>query len=82
MDKLDLKALIKRKNEAGNYYVDGDNLLRQTRGNDDLFIDEATGEVTSKKEKEDYDTSKLDVIRIVPRFELCCTSSCPKCRGR
>ena len=50
-DKLDLKALITRKNKAGKYYVDGNNLLRQTRGDDDLFIDEATGEVTSKKEK-------------------------------
>ena len=81
VDKLDLKALIKRKNEAGKYYVDGDNLLRQTRGNDDLFIDEATGEVTSKKEKKEYDTSRLDVMHEIPQIEYCCMSSCPKCKG-
>jgi hypothetical protein len=42
-DRLDLQALIKRKNEKGRFFVDGENLLGQTRGQKDLFLDDATG---------------------------------------
>jgi hypothetical protein len=82
-DKLDLLALIKRKNEAGKYFVDGSDLLKQVRGHKDLFIDEETGEVMSKVLHE-YDTSKLDVD---VAFELaeaelgCCLhGTCQKCK--
>jgi hypothetical protein len=58
-DKLGLMALVKRKNGIGRYFVDGRDLLGQTRGDDDLFVDEETGEVRSKSKKE-IDTSFLD----------------------
>ena len=81
VDKLDLKAVIKRKNEAGKYYVDGEDLLGQTRGHADLFLDESTGEVLSKKPTKVYDTSKLDIICIEAPDELCCLNGkCPRCR--
>ena len=59
-DKIGLLALIKRKNEIGKYFLDGDNLLGQTKGKDDIFLDKATGEVKSKTPKKEFDTSKLD----------------------
>ena len=59
-DRLDLVGLIRRKNGAGRYFVDGQDLLGQTRGDTDLFLDEETGEVRSRTRKE-IDTSLLDV---------------------
>ena len=82
-DKLDLLALIKRKNEAGKYFVDGQDLLKQVRGHKDLFIDEETGEVKSKVLHE-YDTSKLDVDVAFQMAEAelsCCMhGTCSKCK--
>jgi len=51
-------GLIKRKNERGRFFVDGDNLLGQVL-NDDVFIDEETGEV--RRATPILDTSLLDV---------------------
>lgn len=42
--RFDIQALVFRKNNRGKFYIDGENLLGQTL-TDDLFIDEATGEV-------------------------------------
>ena len=80
-DRLDLQALIKRKNEKGRFFVDGENLLGQTRGQKDLFLDEATGEVKKKKEYE-YDTSKLDKeVEMVPVEACSCLhGTCLKCK--
>jgi hypothetical protein len=80
---LDLLALIKRKNEAGKYFVDGQDLLKQVRGHKDLFLDEETGEVKSKILYE-YDTSKLDVDVAFEMAEAefcsCLHGTCSKCK--
>jgi hypothetical protein len=82
-DRLDLMALIKRKNDRGRYFVDGENLLQQTLGHKDLFLDEETGEVKKKKEYE-YDTSKLDVDVAFElaeaEFGCCLHGNCQKCK--
>ena len=39
-----MQGLICRKNDRGKYYIDGENLLGQVL-NEDLFIDEVTGEI-------------------------------------
>ena len=86
-DKIGLVELIKRKNEAGKYFVDGENLLGQIKGKADLFIDEETGRVS--KTKDACDTSKLDagIVDIDLAFKLaefegyCCLSGCcQKCK--
>ena len=59
-ERFDILGLIKRKNERGRYFVDGDNLLEQVKDDDDLFIDEETGEVRSRTMLI-IDTSLLDV---------------------
>ena len=46
---FDIKSLIKRKNDRGTYFKDGNNLLGQLRGNPDLYIDVETGEIRDKK---------------------------------
>ena len=63
----DLLSLIKRKNNAGRYYEDSRNLLKQESKEGDPFIDEETGEtLTQKRERVQvdrmraYDTSLLD----------------------
>jgi hypothetical protein len=86
-DKIKLKELIKRKNTTGRFYVDGKDLLGQTKGNPDLFIDDETGEVLSKTIHE-YDTSKLDVERAFEMAEAewrdatcpCLHGVCQKCK--
>ena len=57
-ERFDIMGLIKRKNERGRFFVDGDNLLGQVL-NDDLFVDEETGEV--RRTTPSVDTSLLDV---------------------
>jgi hypothetical protein len=59
-ERFDILGLIKRKNERGRYFVDGDNLLQQAKNDNDLFIDEETGEVRSRT-MVIIDTSLLDV---------------------
>ena len=63
----DLLSLIKRKNNAGRYYEDSRNLLKQESKEGDLFIDEETGETLIQKRERvqvdrmrAYDTSVLD----------------------
>ena len=63
----DLLSLIKRKNNAGRYYEDSRNLLKQESKEGDPFIDEETGEtLIQKRERAQvdrmraYDTSLLD----------------------
>ena len=46
---FDIRGLIKRKNDRGTYFKDGNNLLDQLRGNPDLYIDVETGEIRDKK---------------------------------
>jgi hypothetical protein len=50
--RFDILGLIQRKNSRGKYYNDGANLLGQVQGNDDLFIDEDTGEIQSRERLE------------------------------
>jgi hypothetical protein len=52
--RFDVMGLIQRKNSVGKYFKDGGNMLGQTRGDEDLFIDEETGEVRDKKKMELY----------------------------
>jgi hypothetical protein len=58
--RMDLIGLIQRKNSKGRYYMDEHKLLNQVI-NDDMFLDEETGQIVKKKVvKPEYDTSQLD----------------------
>jgi hypothetical protein len=59
-ERFDILGLIKRKNERGRFFVDGRDLLKQVQDDDDLFIDEETGEVRSRT-RQIVDTTLLDV---------------------
>ena len=61
-DKIDIRALIKRKNKIGQFYMDKGELLKQKKPQTDRFIYEYTGRVLIKKNSFDntYDTSRLD----------------------
>ena len=49
----DLLNLIKRKNDAGRFYEDSGNLLKQESKEGDPFVDEETGEtIIEKRERE------------------------------
>ena len=58
---FDIQGLIKRKNSVGKFYIDGKDLLKQELPSPDLFIDETTGVVMSKKPKKKIDTTRLDI---------------------
>jgi hypothetical protein len=60
-ERFDIQGLIKRKNSVGKFYIDGNNLLKQELPSPDLFIDETTGVVMSKKPKKKIDTTRLDI---------------------
>jgi hypothetical protein len=48
--KVDLSEVIKRKNKNEVYHIDGENIIGQAQEKDkDLFIDDSTREVKSKK---------------------------------
>ena len=49
----DIKGLIRRKNDRGTDFKDGENLLDQLRGNPDLYVDVETGEIRHKKKRHD-----------------------------
>jgi hypothetical protein len=64
----EMLELIKRKNNHGKFYQDGNNLLGQQNKDGDPFIDEETGETLYQKiekkqalARNSYDTSRLDV---------------------
>ena len=59
-ERFDIMGLIRRKNERGKYYVDGEGLLGQVLRSNDLFMDEETGEVRWKVKPYTMDTSLLD----------------------
>jgi hypothetical protein len=65
-ERFDIMGLIRRKNERGRYYVDGEGLLGQVLQSEDLFIDEESGEVKRKtprwviEARERLDTRWLD----------------------
>ena len=58
-EKIDIRALVKRKNKIGKFYLDKDELLTQKKPQTDLFMDAYTGRVLIKRHmfNNTYDTT-------------------------
>ena len=58
-EKIDIRALVKRKNKIGKFYLDKDELLTQKKPQTDLFMDAYTGRFLIKRHmfNNTYDTT-------------------------
>ena len=56
----DLDELNKRKHERGMRQIDDENLLNQKKKPADIIMDEDTGYIGPQRERNNYNTSRLD----------------------